>query len=277
MVPGLAPVPKKVITMNKRGKTALITGASSGIGLAFAHLFAAEGYDLVVIARSEGKLQQLAQEIQTEHGVKVTVIAKDLTNPHSPREIYDALQAAGIHVDILVNNAGFATYGLFHESELQKEMDMIQLNIATLTEMTHLFLPPMIVRGEGKILNMASTAAFQPGPLMAVYYASKAFVLHFSEAIANELQGTGVTVTTLCPGPTESGFQARANMEDSKLVQNGLMSSAEVVRQGYEALLKGKTVEVPGLGNKLGTLAPRFVPRKITTALVRNLQERQEH
>lgn len=262
--------------MHKRGKTALITGASGGIGLALAHLLAAEGYDLVIVARSEEKLRQLAHEMQSKHGIKVSVMARDLAKPQSAREVYDALQETGTHVDILVNNAGFATYGLFHETALQEELDMIQLNIATLTEMTHLFLPPMIARGEGRILNIASTAAFQPGPLMAVYYASKAYVLYFSEAIANEVQDTGVTVTTLCPGPTESGFQARANMEDSKLVQSGLMSSAEVARRGYEALMKGKTVEVPGLGNKLGAMFPRFAPRKLTTALVRNLQERQE-
>ncbi|MCA9929933.1 MAG: SDR family oxidoreductase, partial [Anaerolineales bacterium] len=200
----------------KNKQTALITGASGGIGYELARKIAQQGHNLVVVARSESKLMKLAQDFNKQFGVNVTVMVKDLAQSAAPDEIYNELQANEIDVDILVNNAGFASYGLFHELDRQKELNMMQVNMVALTHLTHLFLPGMVERGYGRILNIASTAAFQPGPLMAVYYATKAYVLSFSEAIANELDGTGVTVTALCPGPTESGFQARAAMEDSK-------------------------------------------------------------
>jgi hypothetical protein len=258
-------------------ETALITGASGGIGLDFARKFAENGYDLVLVARSQDKLNTLAEELRGKHGVDVQVMPKDLTDPAAPEAIYEALKADGKRIDVLINNAGYATYGLFHELDTTREMNMIQLNIMALTHLTRLFLPDMVARRSGRILNVASTAAFQPGPLMAVYYASKAFVLHFSEAIANELQGTGVSVTALCPGPTESGFQQRAAMEDSKLVQNGLMSSREVVDIGYDGLMAGKPVVIPGMQNQLLSLAPRLLPRKTVAGLVRNTQERVSH
>lgn len=257
-----------------KGQTALITGASGGIGRDLAHVFAQHGFDLVVVARSRGKLEALAAELQEAYATAVTVIAKDLTQPDAPNEIFTELQRAGVHVDALVNNAGFADYGLFHESDLEKQLQMMQLNVVTLTHLTRLFLPEMVVRGSGKILNVASTAAFMPGPLMAVYYATKAFVLSFSEAIANELHDSGVTVTALCPGPTESGFQARAAMEDSKLVQDGLMDSMTVAREGFAALVAGKVVFVPGLTNRMQALAPRFLPRGVVRDMVRSAQER---
>jgi short-subunit dehydrogenase len=258
-------------------QTALITGASSGIGYEFAQLFAKNGHDLILVARGEAKLRELAQSLASQYNIKATVLPKDLAHPNAPVEIFADLQQQGIEVDILVNNAGFASYGLFHELETAKELEMIQVNVLALTHLARLFLPGMVTRRTGRILNVASTAAFQPGPLMAVYYATKAFVLSFSEAIANELEGTGVTVTALCPGPTASGFQTRAAMQDSKLVQSGLMTTTDVVQQGYSALMQGQTVVIPGWSNKIGALATRFVPRQMTARLVRRMQERTRH
>ncbi len=265
------------MTVSAVRRTALITGASGGFGADFAKLFAQDGYDLVLIARSGEKLRQLAQELETKHTIRATVMTQDLSHPAAPQQVFEALQQAGIQVDVLVNNAGFANYGLFHELDVEKEMELVQLNVATLVHLTRLLLPGMVERKNGRILNVASTAAFQPGPLMANYYASKAYVLSFSEAIANELEGSGVTVTALCPGPTRTGFQARAAMQDSKLVQGGLMDSMTVVKQGYDGLMAGKTLVVPGISNWVGTVLPRFVPRKMATRFVRNLQERRGH
>ncbi|HZC76160.1 MAG TPA: SDR family oxidoreductase, partial [Ktedonobacterales bacterium] len=197
------------------GETALVTGASSGIGEELARLFARDGYDLVLVARGKTQLEALAAELRQRHGVSLTVLATDLAQPAAAQAIYDELTRAGITVDVLVNNAGYATYGSFTEIPAETELAMLQVNMAALTHLCKLFLPPMVRRGSGRVLNVASTAAFQPGPLMAAYYASKAYVLSLSEALANELRGTGVTVTALCPGPTRSGFQSRAKMEDS--------------------------------------------------------------
>lgn len=258
--------------MSESRRTALVTGASSGIGLELARRFAEEGFDLVVVARSRDKLDALAAELVPTHGVQVRVEPQDLSAPEAPRALVTALEGAGITVDVLVNNAGFATYGPFHESDLSDELSMIEVNVVSLTRLTRLLLPGMVERGFGRIMNVASTAAFQPGPLMAGYFATKAFVLHLSEAIAAELEGTGVTVTALCPGPTESGFQSRAQMEESKLVQGGMMSSRKVAQIGYRALMKGKRVVIPGLSNRLGTLAPRVLPRTLVAKVVKNLQ-----
>ncbi len=262
--------------MTTNHKTALITGASSGIGYELAKVFAREGYNLVVVARSEGKLAELAGHLQREHGITVKVMAKDLSDPAAPEEIYRELQQAEIPVEVLVNNAGFASYGFFTEIDLATELNMIQVNVTALTHLTKLFGREMVNRKRGKIMNVASTAAFQPGPLMAVYYATKAYVLHFSEAIANEMKDFGITVTALCPGPTESGFQERADMEDSKLVQSGMMAAQTVAEQGYQALMVGKTVIVPGFSNQMGALATRFVPRGAVAGIVRKMQERSQ-
>ena len=259
------------------GKTALVTGASSGIGLELARLFAQDGYNLVLVARGAPKLEDLARELRAKHDVAVTVLAKDLASPAAPGEIFDELQRADIAVDILVNNAGFATYGLFSETDLQREMDLLQVNVVALTHLAKLFLPPMMARQSGKILNVASTAAFQPGPLMAVYYASKAYVLSFSEALSCECAGSGVTVTALCPGPTRSGFQERAAMTESKLVQGDIMDAATVAAQGYAALMRGKRCVVPGLSNQCWGLAAKLLPTGMTLKLVRRAQERVEH
>ncbi|KYC38382.1 short-chain dehydrogenase [Scytonema hofmannii PCC 7110] len=266
----------KTTNQKNQKQTALITGASGGIGYEFVKLLAREGYNLVLIARSGEKLAQIAQDLKQKYSIAVKVITKDLSAPTSPEEIFQELQQENITVDILVNNAGFATYGLFNETDLNIELQMMQVNVVCLTHLTKLFLKDMIKQGYGRILNIASTAAFQPGPLMAVYFATKAYVLSFSEAIANELEGTGVTVTVLCPGPTETGFQKRAAMEDSKLI-NGqkIMDSETVAKIGYAALMKGKTVVLTGIKNKILAASVKFGPRKMVTKIVRSMQERQ--
>jgi uncharacterized protein len=258
-------------------KTALITGASGGIGLDFAKKFAENNYNLVLVARSEGKLKEIAKDLENKHKISVKILAKDLSKRETPPEIYDELKTAGVTVDVLVNNAGFATYGLFHELDTAKELELIDLNVSSLVHLSRLFLPDMIARKSGKILNVASTASFQPGPLMADYYASKAYVLHFSEALANELKGTGVTVTALCPGPTVSGFQERAAMTESKLVQSGLMETRKVVDIGYKALMSGKPIVIPGFRNQMLAFATRLLPRNMVTNTVRRTQDRVSH
>ncbi|MBW4597253.1 MAG: SDR family oxidoreductase [Brasilonema angustatum HA4187-MV1] len=260
-----------------RQQTALITGASGGIGYELAKLFADDGYNLVLVARNERKLAEIANDFKQKFRIAVKVIAKDLSIPTAAEEIFQQLQQEAIKVDVLVNNAGFATYGLFHKLELAPELQMMQVNMVCLTHLTKLFLKDMVKQGFGRVLNIASTAAFQPGPLMAVYYATKAYVLSFSEAIANELDGTGVTVTALCPGPTESNFQQRAAMEDSKLVSGQKIMDAETVAKiGYRALLEGRSVVIPGVKNKILAESVRFTPRKLVTKLVRSMQESKD-
>src|SRR5579864_3658891 len=196
---------------NAHTQTALITGASFGIGAEFARIFAREGYNLVLVARSADKLRQIASELEKAHGTRSLILAADLTDPGAPAYVVDQTTRADIQVDVLVNNAGFGQYGFFAQNDLEECLRQIQLNVATLTHLTRLYLHAMIERKNGGILNVASTAAFQPGPLMAVYFATKAYVLHFSEALANELRESGITVTCLCPGPTATEFQKRAN------------------------------------------------------------------
>ncbi|HYI01669.1 SDR family oxidoreductase [Hyalangium sp.] len=256
-------------------KTALITGASSGIGLDFARLFAEGGYDLVLVARTESKLKALADELGSQHGVRALAVPADLSDPAAPGRLMERLKAEGVQVDVLVNNAGYAGYGAFAEADTKMELDMIQVNIGALTALTKAVLPEMLARKSGRILNVASTAAFQPGPLMAVYYATKAYVLSFSEALANETQGSGVTITCLCPGPTKTGFQERAKMEESRLVKGKeIMDSLTVARAGYEGLHDGRAVVIPGFMNKMLVQSVRFLPRSAVTHLVRKVQDR---
>jgi short-subunit dehydrogenase len=262
--------------MKNTKRTALVTGASGGIGLELSRVLAREGNDLVLIARSAEKLEALAAELADKYGAKVKVMSKDLAHPAAPAEIFSRLKNENIHIDMLVNNAGFGLYGPFAGTSWQKEQMMIDLNVRALTELTKIFLPDMISSKYGRILNVASTAAFQPGPLMAVYYASKAYVLSFSEAIANELKGTGVTVTALCPGPTESGFYDAAALHESKLFEGKkLPTSAEVAEYGYSAMMKGKTVAIHGTMNWIMANSVRFTPRKVVAAVVRMMQERK--
>jgi short-subunit dehydrogenase len=254
-------------------KTALITGASFGIGEELARIFAREGYSLVLVARSADKLRQLASELEKAHSTRSLILASDLSAPGSAAYVHDQTTRADIVVDVLVNNAGFGQFGLFAESDLEECLQQIQLNITTLTHLTRLYLPEMVERKSGRILNVASTAAFQPGPLMAVYYATKAYVLHFSEAIANELKGTGVTVTCLCPGATATEFHKRANMMDIRLLQFGAMDARTVAGDGYRALMSGRPVVISGFKNWLLAQSVRFSPRRMVTAVARKLQE----
>src|ERR1039457_3372167 len=254
-------------------KTALITGASFGIGLELARIFAREGYNVVLVARSADKLRQLASELDKAHGTRSLILATDLTEAGASAYVLDQTTRASIQVDVLVNNAGFGQYGFFAENDLEECLRQIQLNVTTLTHLTRLYLPAMIERKVGYILNVASTAAFQPGPLMAVYYATKAYVLHFSEAIANELQGTGVTVTCLCPGPTATEFHKRANATGMKLLKMGAMDARTVAEDGYRALIAGKPVVISGVKNWLVAQSVRFSPRWLVTAIARKTQE----
>lgn len=256
--------------------TALITGASNGIGLELARIHASTGKDLVLVARSADKLNRLKTELESKYQVEVLTISKDLSLKEAPQQIFDELQQQDIQVEYLINNAGFGDYGFFHESSWEKEEQMIDLNMKSLTHLTRLFLPEMVKRRSGRIMNVASTAAFQPGPLMAIYYATKHYVLAFSEAIANEVKDYSVTVTALCPGPTESGFQKVAAMEDSKLVNGVKMpTSAEVAEYGYQSMLKGKVVAIHGRANSLMAKSVGFLPRNLVTNMVRKLQDKK--
>jgi uncharacterized protein len=260
--------------MKQTGKTALITGASGGIGYEFAKLFAADGYNLVLVARSAEKLAQLGDELQRLHGISVKVVPLDLVTSPAPQFLFDQLQREGIAIDVLVNNAGYGKFGEFAQTPLEDSLGQIQLNIVALTALTRLFLSAMIERRSGKIMNVASTAGFQPGPLMAVYYATKAHVISFSEALANELAGTGVTVTCLCPGPTDTGFASRAGNDKTRLFkQVGAMDVKTVARDGYRGLMKGKTLVISGLRNWAVAESVRFAPRKMVTAISRWISE----
>ncbi|CRK82210.1 SDR family NAD(P)-dependent oxidoreductase [Neobacillus massiliamazoniensis] len=246
-------------------KTALITGASSGLGYEFVKLFAKDGYNLVLVARNGKQLEEIKQSFKN---IEVTVILKDLSVLGSPKEVFEEVEKQGINIDVLVNNAGFGLMGGFDELDIQKQVNMIQLNVSALTELTYYFLQKMKDRNSGRILNVASTAAFQPGPLMAVYYATKAYVLSFSEALVEELAGSSVTVTTLCPGPTKTNFGSVANVEGTKMFSQA-MASDIVAKKGYEAMMSGKRVIVTGAFNKAGTLGAKFMPRSLTAKIAK--------
>ncbi len=251
----------------------LLTGASSGIGMELAECFAREGHELVLVARSKEKLEELGAGLAGRYGVRTTAIACDLSVPNAAEQLAAELESRGLQADVLVNNAGYGLYGEFQETEWEREQQMMQLNMIALTQLTKRMLPGMLSRGRGRILNVASTASFQPGPLMAVYYATKAYVLSFSEAIAEELEGTGVTVTALCPGPTASGFQSAAAMEKSKLVNGSLpmMDARTVAEQGYAGMKRGERVVIPGIVNKLLVQSVRVTPRRLVTKLVKRM------
>jgi hypothetical protein len=256
-------------------KTALITGASGGIGYELAKLFAHDRYNVVLIARSAEKLSQLADELQRQFGITAKAITLDLATPGAAKQLFD--QLSGTPIDVLVNNAAYGIFGEFAEQKPEDISGQIELNIAALSMLTRLFVPQMIERKSGKILNIASTAGFQAGPLMAVYYASKAYVISFSEAIANELKGSGVTVTCLCPGPTDTGFQGRAGVANSRLFkQFGPMSAKAVARDGYRAMMKGKTLTISGFKNRVLAETTRVAPRKLATAVSRWVAEEKK-
>jgi short-subunit dehydrogenase len=255
----------------KRRDSALITGASGGIGEELAKLCAAHGYDLVLVARSEERLRKLAGDLIGKHGIRAVALPTDLADPAAPGRLWQELAQEGIEVDVLINNAGFGTQGPFAEMEVDAVNSMLQVNIAALTLLTRLFLPSMIRRGRGKVLNVASTAAYFPGPFMAEYYASKAYVLSLTQALANELQGTGVTATALCPGPTSTGFAERAGVAHANLFQRSVMAVEQVAREGFEGMLRGSAVVIPGVRNRwlarLSVVAPRSLLAKVTRNL----------
>lgn len=265
-----------MITINQSQyqKTVLITGAASGIGYELACIFASDTYNLVLVDKNGQKLSEIASKFEQKFGISVKNIVKDLSIPASPEEIFTDLQQASIKIDILVNNAGFGNYGLFKETDLIDELKMLQVNLVSLTHLTKLLLKDMINRGNGKILNVASTAAFQPGPLMAVYSATKAYILSFSEAIANELENTGVTVTVLCPGPTKSAFHETTRMANSELLKDKKMMTAETVAKiAYSGLMSNTTVVIPGVKNRILAELVRFTPRKLVTRIARSTHE----
>jgi short-subunit dehydrogenase len=244
-------------------EVALITGASMGIGAELAKLFAADGHDVVLVARTEDKLRSLAEELETAHGITAHVVPSDLSNPSAPTELFEELERRGLQIDYLVNNAGFGATGAFAQLPLQLQMDMLQVNIDALVALTHLALQGMLARGKGRILNIASTAGFQPGPNMAVYYATKSFVIMFSEGVAEEVESQGVTVTAHCPGATATNFAQTAGNAQSFLFKLGAASPEKVARHAYRSMMKGRAVAIEGLMNRLAAFSIRFSPRSL--------------
>ncbi|HOX56112.1 MAG TPA: SDR family oxidoreductase [Candidatus Paceibacterota bacterium] len=251
--------------------TVLITGASSGIGLELARCFAAEGCRLALVARKGNALEALASELRKAHKIQAQVITADLAQPEAPTRLLAHLQAAGLKVDVLVNNAGIGAQGRFAQLPLGRQLEMLQVNITSLTHLTGLLLPGMLERRRGGVLNVASTAAFQPGPGMTVYYATKAYVLSFSEALAEELAGTGVSVTAVCPGPTATNFGTVANMRTLGMVKKVSMTAEAVARLGHRAFRRGKAVAVTGLRNQIPAFLVRVVPRAVVRKITKRL------
>src|SRR5215831_14263119 len=237
--------------MPETTKTALITGASAGLGVEFAKLFAQDRHDVVLVARRRDKLDALAAELTRAHGIRATVHPADLTDAGAPEALHAGLASAGIAIEFLVNNAGYGSNGAFVDADTHREIEMIDVNVRALTHLTRLFLPAMVARKSGRILNIGSTAGFVPGPFMATYYASKAFVVSFTEALAFELKGTGVSATAACPGATATEFAHVAGNEKTALFKGGGADAPTVARHAYRALLAGRTLAIPGAGNKL--------------------------
>jgi short-subunit dehydrogenase len=257
-------------------ETAMVTGASSGIGKEMAIELAKKGINLVIVARNESALNELKLEIESKFAVKVWPLALDLSLPENTERLLNFTKTNKIDIDYLINNAGFGDFGFFHESRWEKQEQMINLNILALTRLTHFYLNEMLNRQKGRILNVASVASFQPGPLMSVYYATKAFVLHFSEALNNEVKDSGITVTALCPGPTESGFQKAAALENSKLFNRFKMQdSHSVAVHGIKAMMKGKAIAIPGIGNYLMATLASFFPRSFVVKMIRFVQDKR--
>jgi uncharacterized protein len=255
-------------------KLALITGASAGLGEQFAHLFARDGHDVALVARRADRLQALAAQLQKEHDIGTHVLAADLADPAAPQKLYDETVKGGLQVDFLVNNAGFGSNGAFLDLDLAREAEMIEVNCTALLKLAHLFGRPMRERRSGRILNVASTAAFQPGPYMATYYATKAFVVSFSEALAHELSGSGVTVTCHCPGATHTEFASRAGNDTSRLFHRpGVAQAVDVARHGYRAMMKGEALAVHGMMNRVAMEGVRFAPRWLARSVAASLNK----
>lgn len=257
--------------------TTLITGASAGIGLELAKRFAAAGHALVLTARRTDELNTIAEQLKAAHKIDVHVFPLDLSAADGPAKLHGQVTATGLTVDVLVNNAGFGTLGPFLDTDLEKELAMIRLNVSALVELCGLFVPAMKARGSGRVLNVASTAAFQPGPFMAIYYATKAFVLSFSEALWDELNGSGVTVTCLCPGPVRTEFADRAGMNETNLFRGpNVMAVGPVCEAAFKATMKGKRLVIPGVWNKLLVFGVRFAPRRMILRIVRRFQQKRQ-
>ena len=255
-------------------ETALITGASSGIGKELASIHAERGGNLVIVARREDKLNELKEELEARHSVQVTVIPKDLAQPEAPLEIYDHVKSVGIEIEYLINNAGFGGRGKFHERQWEQDFAMIQLNVVALTALSRLFLPDFVQKNSGRILNVSSTASLTPGPLQAVYYATKAYVTFLSNALAEELHDTEVTVTTLLPGATETGFASTSGMDETNLF-NRTASARSVAQDGYDAMLAGRLEIISGVtfGQKMMMAMIPFMPKKVMLRQIRRMQE----
>jgi uncharacterized protein len=249
----------------------LVTGASSGIGRELARCFAAEGCRLILVARKRKALEAVGEELHRAYKTQSEVLTADLAEPAAPGRIFAHLENHGTKVDVLVNNAGFGARGIFAELPLERQLDMLQVNVTALTHLTRLLLPGMLARRRGGVLNVASTASFQPGPGMAVYYATKAYVLSFSEAIAEELKGTGVTVSACCPGPTATNFVAAAGMEGARLFGRSVMSAEAVARLGHRAFRRGKFVAVTGFRNRALAFSTRMAPRGLVRKVAKYL------
>lgn len=254
-----------------QNKYALITGATSGIGYEFSRIIAANGYNVVLVARNRQKLVEVQEELISEFSVKAEIISQDLSETEAPSLIVDQLQERSIEIDILINNAGFNEYGLFYQTNFEQERQMLSVNIAALTFLTKLLLPGMIARNSGKILNVGSIGSFAPGPFNAVYCATKAYVLSLSEALAEELQGTGVSITVLCPGATQTNFARRAQMENTNIFNGRLMSARAVAEIGFNALMRGKTTAVAGWRNGFTVFLLRLMPRKTVVRISRQM------
>lgn len=264
-----------MIPMKNETRTALITGASAGLGVEFARRLAADGFRLILAARRIDLLQSLADELKLQFGTETLVIAADLSTDQGWIGLCESVDRVGWPVDTLINNAGFGTHGAFYDSDPQSQTDMIHVNILSLTMLTRHFIGGMLERGNGAILNVASVAAFQPGPLMSVYFATKAYVLSFSEALHEELRGTGVRVTALCPGPTESEFMAVSGMDSSRLIKGRrLPSASDVVALGLSALYSGKRIVIHGIGNRLLAKLATWLPRALVLRTTHYLQKK---
>ena len=253
----------------------LITGASSGIGLELARVCAAHQQDLILVARSQATLETLAEELRQKHSVHVQVLPIDLALSGAAEKVFQITQQNQWPVQILINNAGFGDHGAFVDADFKKQSEMIQVNIMALTQLKHVYLKAMRTAKSGWIMNVASTAAFQPGPLMAVYYATKSYVLSFSEALAEELRDSGVKITALCPGPTLSGFQEKANLSNVLLFKGTIPTSQDVAVFGFKAMMKGQVVAIHGAMNRMGATSIRFAPRSLVVKMVKRLQEKR--
>jgi short-subunit dehydrogenase len=253
--------------------TALVTGASAGLGLEFARLFAADKHDVILVARRKDRLEELADQLTRQHGIQAHVIAADLMKPDAAAQLVDAVGKLRVEVEFLVNNAGFGYTSRFVESDLDRQLGMLQVNIMVLTALCRAFVPPMVQRGHGRVLNIGSTAGCQPGPFMAAYYASKAYVNSFTEALAYELKGTGVTATLSCPGATATEFSAVAGNDKSRLFAMGAMPGSVVARQAYKAMHAGKRMKVHGALNKFTVFSVRVTPRPVVNAVAAALNK----